>query len=327
MMSTQPFLLLILVFVSNHEGCGSNSTDKASTVVPTKSNVDKRSSRTGKLEKSLQEYYIAYGIDDGASDWNERLKVFLNHVQSLNDANSKSQLENVMGRVLQDLTIRLTRRKVGSTSALMFSPLVHIFMAICRAVGYSQLVQSSDSFPHKAEFIQEYDKFITTSIGVLTTELGGLNPGQRFASFTDNVGLMQRLAAAALKKADPSADPKKIDEQALKLGTEIYELDKLKVVPQAILNGVFLNEHFKALSTLLINCSHNDHMLPGLMEQIVDKCYAGLLAYKQGLEKLFNTGDFNDGSAAHLEFDSIAKINKEIRIAAEKIAIAQLELD
>jgi len=111
------------------------------------------------------------------------------------------------------------------------------------------------------------------------------------------------------------------------LATEIYELDKLKEVPQRVLTGDFAPEHYKALTTILLNCSHNDHMLPGLTEQIVDKCYAALLAYKQGIDKVLSTGDLSESSPARAEFDTIAKINKEIRALADKIAIAQLELD
>jgi hypothetical protein len=322
------FWSIVFIIVVNHSGCGSPSNEQASGLVSTKSKNDKRSARYGKLEKSLEDYFVAYGIPGGSEGWKDRFKLFTNHIDSLTDPEVKVSYENLLGRVLQDLTIRDTRRKVGSSSSWTFSPHVHLFMSICRALSYVEHIRSTDSFPHKDEFIREYYILAKTLTNTLTSEIGGLHPGQRFTGFFDSVGLMQKLVLDASPKSPPgSPDAQKLVEEALRFATDIYELDGLKVVPNTVINGDFDQQLFKSLSKLKANCSHNDHVLPGLTEQIVDKCYAGLQAYKKGLEKVLITGDASFGSEGRQEFDNLLKINKEILGLAEKVAIAELGKD
>lgn len=318
----------VFIIVVNHSGCGSPANEQASGLVSTKSKGDKRSARYGKLEKSLDEYFVAYGVPGGSEGWKDRFKILTNYLNTLTDPETKVSYENLLGRVLQDLTIRDTRRKVGASAAWTFSPHVHMFMAICRVLSYIEHIRATDSFPHKDEFIREYNMLAKTLTSTLTSEIGSLHPGQRFTGFFESVGLTQKIVLDALPKPPPgSPDAQKNAEESLRFATDIYELDKLKVVPHSVLNGDFDQQLSHSLTKLKGNCSHNDYVLPGLTEQIVDKCYAGLQAYKKGLEKVLITGDASIGSDGRQEFENLLKINKEILGLAEKIAIAELEKD
>lgn len=313
---------IVILGVLCQYGCGSSDGDQIHGSVPNKSEIDKRSSRYGKLDKALQDYFVAYGIPGGLDDWRGRFTILTKHIDSTENTAQKVSYENLLGRVMQDLSIRNIARKVGSSSSSTFSLYVHKMMAVSRVLQYMDAIHKNTSFPNREEFIREYEALIKKLVDNVTTQKGFVNPGQRYHEFGNTVGLMVQIAREYLHKTSPkSTDPEKINQQALRLATNIYELDQLKQVPYDVLREKMGTKVFKSLSNLLMHCSHNNmDIFPGLEEAILDKCYAGLLLYQKAIAELLETGDIGDKSASKADFDELLKTIAEIVAEAVRAA-------
>jgi hypothetical protein len=313
---------IVILGVLSQSGCGSPDGSVIHGSVPKKSEIDKRSSRYGKLDKALQDYFVAYGIPGGLDGWRERFALFSRHIDAEENTAKKVSYENLLGRVMQDLSIRNIARKVGYGSSSMFSLYVQKFMGVLRAFQYLDAISKDTSFPNKEEFMREYEMQIKTLVEFVIIEKGSLTPGQRYSEYGNTVGLMVKIFGDYLQKTSPnSTDPLAINEQALRHATRIYELDQLKEVPYAVLRTKMGVNAFKSLSNLLMHCSHNSSdILPGLEEALVDKCYSGLILYERALAQLLETGDIGEKSASRADFHELLKTIADIVVEATRAA-------